>query len=262
MMKKLYTILLLVIILPVIAPAEDSDGIRRIDQNNVFFASQDVFAQAGDLNDNPGVLNEFEDNEGEKSVGRAILYSLLLPGLGEWYCERKGRAVFFFAAEAGIWSAYALFKHKQGWLEDDYINYAVQYAGIDPDGKDDFFYDMLAFYENRDEYNKVSRVYTRTHPFFPEIPSWDWQWHSDDHRLRYRDIKNDSRANGRNANFVLGAAFANRIISAIDAWRSARAYNRQFSPLANFHLRLTPSLAEVITGGGSLGIMVNYEYKF
>jgi hypothetical protein len=57
-------------------------------------------------------------------------------------------------------------------------------------------------------------------------------------------------------------AFANRVISAIDAWRSARAFNRQFSPLSNLHLRLTPSLAELVSGHSDPGIMLSYEYKF
>jgi hypothetical protein len=234
------------------------------DDTTYFFAPQEMsfFAQAGDLDDE---IYAFEDeNAGDrKSVTTAVLLSLALPGLGELYVGRTGRAAGFFTAEAGIWASYAYFKHKESWLEDDFINFAVQYAGVDPGGKDDFFYDMVGFYDNRDEYNKISRVYTRTNPFFPETPEWDWQWESDVLKAQFRDIKNDSRAQGRNANFTLGLALANRVISAVDAWWSAKSYNRRFSPLmSKFHLKLTPSIADIVIGSGSPGFMLNFKHEF
>ncbi len=234
------------------------------ESNGYFFASQDlnIYAQSGDLNENPFALDN-KSGEGRKSATKAVLLSLVLPGMGEVYCGRTTRAVGFFIAEAGIWTSYAYFKHRESWLEDDYINFAVQHAGIDPDGKDRFFYDMVGFYDNRDAYNKVSRVYTRTNPFFPEVPEWDWQWDSSSMRMEYRDIKNSSRAQGRNANYSLGLALANRVISAVDAWWSAKSYNRRFSPFySNIHVKLTPSLAELVRGEGSPGFMLSYKYTF
>jgi hypothetical protein len=122
---------------------------------------------------------------------------------------------------------------------------------------------MVGFYDNRDEYNKISRVYTRTNPFFPETPEWDWQWESNELKAQFRDIKNDSRAQGRNANFTLGLALANRVISAVDAWWSAKSYNRRFSPLmSKFHLKLTPSIADIVIGNGSPGFMLNFKHEF
>lgn len=228
-----------------------------------FFASNDLimYAQADDLDQDLFNLNQDEGKR--KSVAKAILLSLALPGLGEMYTGRKSRAIGFFTAEAGIWSAFILFKHKQHWLKDDYINYAASHAGITPAGKTDHFYDMLAFYNNRDDYNAISRASSRNNPFFPEVPEWDWQWESQEMRLQYRDIKNSSEANKRNANFALGAALVNRVISAVDAWWCAKSFNRQFSPFfSRIKLRLTPSISELICGNGSPGFMLNYKYSF
>jgi hypothetical protein len=262
-MKKIiaFTVILVMFMISGLA-ARDAGNV--LENNNHFFASQDlqIYAQSGDLNENPFAF-ENEGAEGRKSVTKAVLFSLVLPGMGEMYVGRTTRAIGFFIAEAGIWTSYAYFKHRQSWLKDDYINFAVQHAGVDPEGKDDFFYDMLGFYDNRDDYNKVSRVYTRTNPFFPEVPEWDWQWDSSSERLEYRNIKNSSRAQGRNANFSLGFALANRVISAVDAWWSAKNYNRRFSPFySNVHLKLTPSLIDVVRGKGSPGFMLSYKYTF
>ena len=235
----------------------------EIGTQSYFFASQEpaLFAQTDDLNENPFAL---DDNAGDrKSVSKAMILSLVFPGLGEMYVGRKSRAIGFFAAEAGVWSAFILFKHKQSWLRDDYINFARSHAGIDPDGKSDFFYDMLAFYDKRDDYNAISRAGSRDNPFFPEVPEYDWQWESSEMRRQYRDIKNSSEANKRNANFALGAALANRVISVVDAWWCAKSHNRQFSPFfSRVKLRISPSLGEIVSGNISPGIALNYKYSF
>ncbi len=241
---------------------DDSDNIKYL--KNHFFASQklDIFAQSDDLNET--LIGLDDEHAGErKSVSTAILLSLAVPGLGEAYVGRYSRAAGFFVAEAAIWSSFIYFKHKESWLEDDYINFAMQHAGIDTDDKTGHFFDMLAFYENRDEYNKNSLVYNRDNPFFPEVPEWDWQWSSLEKRLEYRDIKNSSKSQGRNANYSLGLALANRVISAIDAWWSAKSYNRQFSPiLGKMHFRLTPSLMDVALGDDNPGFMITFKHKF
>jgi hypothetical protein len=235
----------------------------EIGAQSYFFASQEpvLFAQNDDLNQNPFALGD--DAGDRKSVSKAMLLSLVLPGLGEMYTGRKSRAIGFFAAEAGIWSAFILFKHKQSWLKDDYINFAVSHAGIDPESKSNFFFDMLAFYDSRDDYNAISRAGSRDNPFFPEDPEYDWQWESNAMRQEYRDIKNSSEANKRNANFALGAALANRVISVVDAWWCAKSYNRQFSPFfSRVKLRISPSLGDLVRGDFSPGIALNYKYSF
>ncbi|MBD3219187.1 MAG: hypothetical protein GF310_13005 [candidate division Zixibacteria bacterium] len=262
MKKLIISTLTLIMFLTSALYADDKTEVR--DSNAYFFAPQEMnyFAQSDEFDDE---IYAFDDaNAGKrKSVTTAVLLSLALPGLGEMYVGRTGRAAGFLTAEAGIWASFAYFKHKESWLEDDYINLAVQHAAVNPEGKDEFFYDMVGFYENRDEYNKISRVYTRSNPFFPETPNWDWQWNSDDLQERYRSIKNDSKSQGRNANFALGLALANRVISAVDAWWSAKSYNRQFSPLmSKVHIKLTPSIVDIVTGNGSPGFMLSYKHKF
>ncbi len=241
----------------------NADPIRLVDSNCAFFAQQSplLIAQADDewgVASQPGKARENISVE-YKSPSRAALYSLLLPGLGEVYVgEYPTRAAAFLAAELGIWSTFAFYRKLGEWKEDDYTELAIANAGIDPSGKSEFFYDMIGFYENRDEYNKVSRVYTRTNPFFPENPSWDWQWKSEDDRANYRDVKNGSKTAFRNANFALGVAALNRAVSMVFAWRSAKGHNRGIADeFSGFDLEFRPDLS-----GNSIQVRLEYTAKF
>jgi hypothetical protein len=44
---------------------------------------------------------------------------------------------------------------------------------------------------------------------------------------RYRDLRNQSKEADNRSRFALGAMLLNRLISAADAWRTARLINRQ-----------------------------------
>lgn len=233
-----------------------------VSSNSDFFAQQPPLqiAQSDDEWGSASTTPRIEDQTvGYKSPSHAVLYSLLLPGLGEIYVgDSRTKAVGFLAAEVGIWSTFIFYRKLEKWKRDDYIGLAVVYADIDPFGKDDLFYDMVGFYDSRDEYNKESRVYSRANPFYPETPEWDWQWQGEDYRKQYRDLKNDSKAAKRNANFTLGAAALNRAISMIFAWRSARGHNRNLADeFFGFDLEILPD-----SYSNSVGVRVEYTGTF
>ena len=197
--------------------------------------------------------------EGYKSPSRALLYSLLLPGLGEIYVgDSRTRAAMFISTEVGIWATFFTFRQMGNWNEDDYIEFATANAGVNPENKNDLFWDMVGFYENRDEYNKVSRVYTRENPFFPETPDWDWQWQNIADRARYRDIKNDSKSYFRNADWMLAVAGLNRAVSAFFSWRAAKDHNRRLiDEFGNIRFEATPDIYS-----GSIEFRINYTRAF
>lgn len=259
MLKALLPVIFLILVW---STGQCSDPIGSVPENRVFFADQTPVLLA-DADDEWGTSTTTpkltEQTEGYKSPSRAVLYSFLLPGLGEIYVgDSRLKTVGFLTAEVGIWSSFVFFRHLGKWKKDDYIEYAAVYAGVDPSGKDDEFYDMVGFYSNRDEYNKVSRVYTRENPFYPETSSWDWQWLDESYRDEYRDIKNDSKAAYRNANFALGAAALNRAVAMVFAWRSARAHNRNLvNEFSKFNLEVLPDYRTE-----SLEVRLNYSTSF
>lgn len=169
----------------------------------------------------------FEDEEDKVNVTKAALFSFVLPGAGQWYAGEKNRAGVFLASEGVMWAAFAYFKTVQSVKQTDYEAYALANAGINPDGKDDDFYRILSFYLSRDEYNSAGRIIDPSRPYYPNTEYWDWRWRSEEDLEAYRNLRNQ-RAEARNrSRFALGALVANRLLSAFDAWRTAKSVNRQ-----------------------------------
>jgi hypothetical protein len=176
-----------------------------------------------------------------KNPWRAFLMSAVLPGTGEHYAGAGLKSKVFLVSEVGLWSALISFRHLGNWRKDDYRLQAATAAGADVAGKDDRYFDVLGFYDSREDYDKVAGVYDHTRVYYPDIKSYFWKWESTDARMKYRSLKNDSKSYYRNANFSLGLILANHLISAADAYWSAKRFNRHVeSGFSGIDLRLLP----------------------
>jgi hypothetical protein len=180
------------------------------------------------------------------SPAKAVLYSLLLPGLGDYQLGNKGRASAFFAAEGIIWISYAAFQVQGGQREDDYEELAVRFAGVSRTGHSDEFYATLRDYDNSDEYEADVKLDGRSEiilsgggledinadaldQYFTDNRLDDyepWQWSSLDRRLQYSETRSSSKTSYRRADYMLAAAAANRVVSAIVAYTAARHANQ------------------------------------
>ncbi len=163
---------------------------------------------------------------GPKSVGRAVLYSALLPGLGQYYTGYQAKAKYFFGAEIVTWIAYGGFRMYGSWKKDDYIEYGDDHADAQLEGKSDDFLDWVGFYDDINQYNAEGRVGDRERPYLFDTPDNHWHWQTAAEQQVYRDLKNMSRESYRRANFMIGIAVLNRVVSAIDAAIDARRANR------------------------------------
>lgn len=152
-----------------------------------------------------------------KSTGRAIVYSALLPGLGQYYTGYKTKARYFFAAELVTWVAYGGFRMYGDWKKDDYIQYGNVHANAQLDDKSDDYLDWVGFYTDIDQFNTAGRVGDRERPYLVDTPENHWRWQSVSEQQLYRDLKNMSRESYRRANFMIFVALLNRVVSAIDA---------------------------------------------
>jgi hypothetical protein len=175
--------------------------------------------------------DEFEEErEGLKSASTAALLSLILPGAGEIYGGAETKGKIFMLSEASLWAGFFGFRTYSGWLKKDYKSYAADHARVDLDGKSDQFFDELAFYENRDQYNQFAPLYNRGEKQpYPQDDFWNWQWDSRESRLHYRDMKNRSKDLSRRALYMVGLSVVNRIVSVVDALKTVRSYNRKKS---------------------------------
>ncbi len=174
------------------------------------------------------------------SPGRAVLYSLLIPGLGDWKLGNKNRAVTFFAIEGVIWASFIAFEVQGHDLEDEYQSLAMQFAGVTTTDHSDEFYATLRDYDSSDEYEadvKTDGRYTPPYDIGSEaldqyfidnrVADYEpWLWESTDRRNQYADTRSASKTAYRRADYMIAAAAANRLVSAVFAYAAARSMQK------------------------------------
>jgi hypothetical protein len=173
-------------------------------------------------------LNYFSlsQSTNRKSPGLAILYSLLLPGMGELYADGYNSGVYFTIAEGALWATFIGMNTYAGWQEDRYKSYAVTKAGIDASGKDKDFYSRVGLYLNLEQYNN-EKALERNFDQMYESQQYFWKWNSTEERKVYRDLWLSSEQTFNDIRFVVGAMLLNRVASAINAVRLVSSYNNR-----------------------------------
>ncbi len=172
--------------------------------------------------------NAGQSGVGEKSKWKALGLSLLVPGAGQYYSENKGRMKIFGVTEVFVWSGFFGIRAYGGWKKEDFKSWAAFHAGADVNGKSDDYFEKLTYYDNLDDYNQLEILYEGSRAvLFPSTPEFYWNWDSDESRSHYRNLRNQSKNAYRRSLLLLGAAVVNRVLSGIDAYRSAGSYNRQ-----------------------------------
>ncbi len=173
----------------------------------------------------------------EKSKGRAFFYSLLLPGLGERYAGAKGKAEIFMGAELTLWLGYFGFLTYGDWRTEDYQNYAAAHAGVDPHGKPYNFFVNIGIYDNIDEYNAAKLRERNLPQYYRDTATYYWQWDNPAHRRRFEQLRKSAARADNRATLMLGAVFANHLISAIDAVWTVHKHNRGQMSSVDWHLQ-------------------------
>jgi hypothetical protein len=161
----------------------------------------------------------------KKSTTTAVFYSLLLPGLGEWYIDRLDQGKYSMIAEAGLWFSYYSFLQYGTWIRDDARRFAVVHAQANLDGKNDQYFVNLGNFNDMFEYNEKKLIDRTPERLYEAEDGFYWQWDSDARRREYRAMRVSSEKIFNNSKFVIGAIVVNHIISAINVARLARQYN-------------------------------------
>jgi hypothetical protein len=174
------------------------------------------------------------------SVSKAVWYSLLLPGLGDYYLGRKTRAKAFFIAEAAVWTSFIVFEVQGHLREDSYKEFATAFGGVSSTGHSDDYYRILSQYNSSRDYEesikKDGRFELYPNAGYDALQNYylsqrisdfePWEWPSDEKRREYRAIRKGSRQAYRRAMYSVAAGVANRIVSSLFAWKTARDLSR------------------------------------
>ncbi len=162
-----------------------------------------------------------------KSRFQAVMYSLLLPGMGEVYAGRTDRAIPAFIAEGVLWMGFAGFTAYSGWIEDDARSFAVTHAGVRTGGKSDQYFVDIGNFDNLDAYNSMKLLDRSLEELYPKDPAqgYSWNWDSRSNRTKYNDLRVLSDEMRNASRFVVAGLIINRIWSAIQASFLVRDYN-------------------------------------
>ncbi len=167
----------------------------------------------------------------KKSVGLAIIYSLLLPGMGELYAGDYSMGKYFTIADAVSWGFVAGFSIHGNNQADNYKAFAKTHAGVNPDGKEDDYFADIGNYLNIDDFN-LEREQLRRFDEAYNIDTDFWKWENNSVREEYRSMWTSSEESFDKIQFAVGALVINRIISAINAARTVGRHNAKADELS------------------------------
>ncbi len=191
-----------------------------------------------------------ENSMQKKSAGLAIIYSLLLPGMGELYAGSYDSGVYFTVADGVLWGVFAGFNIYGTWQRNNYRSYAHSTGSVNLDGKDADYFANIGIYQDINVYNQVqdlNRDFNKTY----DVNQYYWKWNTNDERKKYREMWSSSESAFNNVRFAVGALILNRLISAIGAVRAVSSYNKnlenQTSWNVSFGVDQKPTLPSSLT---------------
>ncbi len=182
-------------------------------------------------------FNTFEDymRTSKKNAGLAMIYSLLLPGMGELYAGDYSSGKYFTIADAALWGVYFGLDTYSNWKMDKYISFATSNAGVNTDGKNSKFYGNIGNYMNITKYND-SKARDRNFSEMYSTNQYFWKWNSEQDRKAYRSLWTTSEQSHNALRFIIGGMILNRIASAINAVRIVARHNRGLSTETSWNI--------------------------
>lgn len=184
------------------------------------------------------------DGEGQKSIAKSVLFSLAIPGTGEFYAGSYLKGVAFLAVEAAAWPLYLHFENKgddlenqfelfadQNWNEEEYWLWLSQESGIDRSDmqglrqyeRDNFTHFLpeeknQQYYENIGKYNQFNIGWNDTDT--GEVADSEI-------RAEYMLMRKDANDNFQRATNLVTLIMFNHVLSALDAAFTTRSFNNQ-----------------------------------
>ncbi len=161
--------------------------------------------------------------------GRALLYSLIIPGLGHYYIDHHhwGRGQVHLAAEAILWTALIGLKGYSNALHNDMFTYAAEHSGTDIRNRDRRFQLAVGDFNSLKDYNDYQVRARNWNEIYPGDPKYSWLWDQQGSRLTYQNMNNRYDKAHQQIPAVIALMVANRVISGISAYIQARHFREQ-----------------------------------
>ncbi len=179
----------------------------------------------------------FDEVKQKKNTGLAILYSLLLPGMGELYADAYDSGIYFTVADGVLWGTYAGMNIYANWQKDRYISYSQSKAGVSTEGKDEDYYAIIGEYSSIDQFND-EKALERNFDEMYNTEKYFWKWNTSNEQKAYKSMWTSSEQTFNDVRFVVGALLLNRVVSAINAVRLVSRYNNNLSKEVGWNVSL------------------------
>lgn len=197
-----------------------------------------------------------DQSKPHKDRKKAFLRSLILPGAGECYLGKHTLAKAFFATEVTLWLSYFAFRQYGNWIRDDALAFAATHSTAGIEGKPSQFFVDIGNYIDVYQYNDAKLRFGEYEKVYDEN-DYFWSWDLDKNRQRFENMRIAGDRALNRSTFVIGAVFANHLISAIHASWQTHRYNKKLDQISqsNIHININ---ADYLTGEISLNIQKEF----
>lgn len=183
--------------------------------SNEFPDKKDLTNQLLTQNSSRGKI-EISSAENKKSVGLAMLLSLLVPGAGHLYIDRMDVGKFFVMGEAASWLGLAGLNIYGDALQDDSRTFASENAGLNKSGKDKDYFANVGNFNNIYDYNNDKLAKGQYSQLY-DVNTHYWNWNSTLNRDNFEEQRKKSER-VYNSRVIFGTTLIiNRVVSAISA---------------------------------------------
>lgn len=193
----------------------------------------------------------------KKNVGLAIIFSLVLPGMGELYADNYSSGKYFTIADAALWGTYLGINAYGNQKKNNYKAFAASAGGVNNSGKDDVYYATIGDYISVTDFNNEKALERKFDEMY-NTEQYYWDWKTTENRRTYRGMWTSSESAFNNLRFVAGALILNRVVSAINAVRLVVAYNKKQSEELGWNISVGVHQAPTLP----TSLTFNFQTKF
>jgi hypothetical protein len=245
-MKKIFVILFLLAITNNVFSQEKTKSLILLKQEISNIPVQEVKSY------------QFKNTLEKKKAGLAIIYSFLLPGMGELYAGDYSFGQYLTIADGVFWGALFGFNIYGNRMEDNYKSFAVSNGGANVEGKDDKYFADLGNYLDIDQYNRRQKLDRNFIELYNDEAKYYWKWESQAERKEYRRMWKSSENAFNSVRFAAGALILNRIASVINAARLVSKHNKKVEEELTWNLSFGLQKKELLP----TQLMMNFKTSF
>lgn len=176
-----------------------------------------------------------------KSVGTALLLSLVLPGSGQYYMGERSAAALFLSSEALIWVGLFANDAYHDQLVNDYQTYAVQHAQVDPQGKSKQYWTDIGKYDDIYAFNEQRARQRYFDAMYEENQRNYWSWDVHQNRITYDANRLHANEVAARVVYFQAALVLNHLASGLHALYLARVHNRKLKEAHAWNLSVQSS---------------------